>query len=488
MNIYYLHPHRMNILFWMYVRRFQNSSRLRFPAVSIDSAAKLCIVLSLVAIFLGYWARSEQIDRLVENLRANRFGYIYLLTGQIFLGLTIAVFLWQLCLVFRYRPAPACADEQLPACTVIVPAYNEGSGVFDTLRSVLASDYPADKLQIIAIDDGSVDDTWRWIEKAARESGGRIETIRFIKNRGKRTVLYEGFIRSKNEVVITIDSDSIIEPVTLRRLVSPFALDQRTGAVAGNVRVLNTNEGIIPNMLDVSFNYSFDFIRAGQSVINTVLCTPGALAAYRRTALMAVVDKWMSQTFLGLPADIGEDRALTNWILRTGHHVKFQSDAIVYTKVPVRYDGLCRMFLRWARSNVRETLMMGQFIFAKFRQTSSLGARINFLVSLNNLVFPRILLLVLLLIILSEPSALLCQVLAGTSIAACVSAIFYAVRHRSSNALWAYAYGIFWVVALSWITPYALVTARNGKWLTREIRDRKPEQPADEVFGNRAVA
>ena len=146
------------------------------------------------------------------------------------------------------------------------------------------------------------------------------------------------------------------------------------------------------------------------------------------------------------------------------------------------------MFLRWARSNVRETLMMGQFIFTKFRTTSAVGARLNFLISLNNLLFPRILLLVLLLIILSEPGTLLCQMLAGASIVACVSAIFYAVRHRSSNALWAYAYSIFWIVGLSWITPYALMTARNGKWLTREIRGRKPRQPTEKVFGNRAVA
>ena len=60
-----------------------------------------------------------------------------------------------------YRPVKTVADDdKLPACTVIVPAYNEGCHVERTIKSLLASDYPADKLQIIAINDGSADDTW----------------------------------------------------------------------------------------------------------------------------------------------------------------------------------------------------------------------------------------------------------------------------------------------------------------------------------------
>ncbi len=62
-----------------------------------------------------------------------------------------------------YREKPMLSDEQLPSCTVIVPAYNEGKAVTIALESILASDYPPEKLEIIAIDDGSRDDTWSWI-------------------------------------------------------------------------------------------------------------------------------------------------------------------------------------------------------------------------------------------------------------------------------------------------------------------------------------
>ncbi len=201
---------------------------------------------------------------------------------------------------------------------------------------------------------------------------------------------------------------------------------------------------------------------------------PLRLAAYRKKPLMKILEDWMAQTFCGRPANIGEDRALTNFILRTGHHVTFQSDAIVYTNVPVKYKGLCKMFLRWARSNIRELLVMNDFIFSNFRNTPALGARINFVMSWLTSVIPQILLVGLLWCILWRPEVFLPQILLGSTIAACVPAIFYYIRHKSNNAILAFAYSIFWVTALSWIGLYSILTVHNDRWLTRDINTAEP--------------
>ena len=378
-------------------------------------------------IFCGLLTWSD-FEEAIAMLYAYSWGPSYIFLGRAMFFANAAAFIWRVSLVTKYSPAEECADEELPKCTVIVPAYNEGMQVLHTLRSVVNSDYPADKLQIIAVDDGSVDDTWIWMQMAAKESDGRIKTIRLTKNQGKRTALWAGFMASTGDVLVTIDSDSIVEPQTMRRLVSPFYYEQNIGAVAGCVRVLNKKQGIIPRMLDVSFAYSFDFIRASQSMVNTVFCTPGALAAYRREPIMKGLDQWKNQKFLGRPASIGEDRAITNLILEQGYHVTFQSDAIVYTNVPVSYQGLCKMFLRWARSNVRETLVMGKFIFKKFRQTPALGARVNFLLSVISLVMPQFLLVGMLFCIYWQPVVFLIQILMASSLVATVPALFYAWR------------------------------------------------------------
>ncbi len=235
------------------------------------------------------------------------------LGGMILLILTSFLLIFRLSflayitrLFFRYKPVASVTDEELPSCTVIVPAYNEGRQVYDTLISLTNSLYPEEKLQLIAIDDGSRDDTWDWMKKAKEHLGDRVAIYQQPTNQGKRHALYRGFNLATGEVFVTVDSDSIVEKDTLRNLVSPFVTNADCGAVAGNVRVLNNEKAIIPRMLNVSFVFSFEFIRSAQSALGSVLCTPGALAAYRSKAVMTCLPEWINQTFMGQPTDIGE--------------------------------------------------------------------------------------------------------------------------------------------------------------------------------------
>lgn len=387
----------------------------------------------------------------------------------IFGFINTAVFVWRLYLIITYRPIPMTARKDLPKVTVVVPAYNEGRLVMDTLESVAASDYPRKKLQVIAVDDGSKDDTWRWMEAAAAKLGGRVELVRLPANKGKRRALYEGFRRATGQVLVTIDSDSLVERHTLRHLVAPFVQDARCGAVAGNVRVLNRKAGLIPRMLEVTFNYSFDFMRASQSRFNTVFCTPGALSAYRSELVIKVLDKWLGQRFLGEPAGIGEDRAMTNLILKQGYHVLFQRHAVVHTKVPVTYKGLCKMYLRWARSNVRETVEMAKFAFRPFRPTSALGARIELVRSILSMSLGEVVKVIAAVLLIANLEILVPGFVVACCISAIVPAAFFLLRHKDSDFLWAFTYALYCAVGLTWISLYAIFTVKRSAWLTREL-------------------
>ena len=255
-------------------------------------------------------------------------------------------------------------------------------------------------------------------------------------------------------------------------MVSPFVHDAMVGGVAGNVRVLNTAAGIIPKMLDVSFTFSFDFIRASQSRVNTVMTTPGALSGYRRSVIFPVLNEWLHQTFFGQPANIGEDRALTNLILKNGYHVHFSKNAVVYTEVPTAYVGLAKMFLRWARSNVRETIVMARFIFKKFRQTPALGARINLLLHLHRMTIGEMLKLWSLSILVAFPTLFLFNMFTGAILFSMIPGLFYLSRHKDSNFLWAIPYSLFWLIGLSWISLYALFTPHRTSWLTRGLKSQ----------------
>jgi len=396
-----------------------------------------------------------------------------------YFGLTVAVLtagfmLFQAILVCFYKPASRWpADRPLPGCTVIVPAYNEGSAVADTLRSLLKSDYPADKLEIIAINDGSKDDTWNWIKLAAGESNGLIRAINLEKNGGKKAALYRGFHEAKHELVITIDSDSIVESSTIANLVLPFA-DSKVGGAAGTVRVANINQGFIPKMLDIFFVFSCDFLRCGQSTIGAVLCSPGAISAFRKSALLPHLDMWLNQTFCGLPSHIGEDRALTSILLRNGYHVVLQKEAQITTNVPTDYPQLCRTLIRWTRGDVREGLLMCQHFFRTFPKSWRIAAlQLNLIFQLSGLILPLCSIPVLFWLIIFEPETL--PMLGAYAIAICwlwatIPALLYAEKESPLKAVLAFGVGLFNLVALSWICAYSWITMRNSKWMTREVK------------------
>jgi hyaluronan synthase len=405
----------------------------------------------------------------------------YLASGLILWAFSIlAVRIWFACRYRSYAPLP---DKTLPTTTIVIPAYNEGRQILDTVRSVMNSHYPAEKMQVICIDDGSKDDTWQWMQLAQQEFPSRVRLIRQPFNRGKRHALMEGFSQASGKVYVTIDSDSEVLPDTLRHLVSPLVSDPRVGAVAGNVRVLNLSEGAIPKMLEVSFVSSFDFLRSGQSVYGGVFCTPGALSAYQAEVINPHLSFWVNQTFMGEPAAIGEDRALTNLVLACGYRVVYQREAVVMTKIPINFKGLRRMLLRWARSNVRENLVMLSFITGRFRPADSgsgwirlfsatqlfrmtMGEASKFAVAAQ-------------LYLAFVPT--LIAMAAGCIIGAVLPALVYQWRHGGwFGWRWAIPYAFYWLFCLCWISLWGLVTAPRSGWLTREpAKDAtQPKLPA----------
>lgn len=424
-------------------------------------------LLLLAAAYLVYSMQNDFDRYNLERLDSTWGMAFFVIATGLFL-FRAGFFFYNLYLYFKYKPVQSVTDEELPTCTVIVPAYNEGKQVWATLMSLAKSDYPKEKIQLMAIDDGSKDDTWEWMKKAKESLGDRVSIYQQPENKGKRHALYRGFNLGTGEIFVTVDSDSEVTSDTLRNLVSPFVVNEKCGAVAGNIRVLNNGKkALLPKMLDVSFVLSFEFIRSAESSLESVLCTPGALAAYRSKAVFACLPEWINQKFMGQPSDIGEDRAMTNMILKQGYHVLFQRNAYAYTNVPERYTGLYKMFIRWGRSNVRENIAMAKYVFTDFREGAKSGTRLLFINQVIKLVMSYPSILLMLLLIASHPVLFLSSTLLSILIWSSFPVLFYAKRYKLSESFWAYSYSIFYTFGLFWITPYAIATASKRGWLTR---------------------
>ncbi len=307
---------------------------------------------------------------------ASRFLRLLLLaTTTIFLGSLV----WRTWFWFRYLPKDSRRVTDWPSLTVVLPAYNEGAAVFATVASIAASDYPAGRLQIIAVDDGSRDDTYRHLLRAQERYPGRMEIIRFSQNRGKRQALYEAFQRIETPIVITVDSDTEVAPDAIRELVVPLLLCPHLGAVTGRIRILNRGANLFTRMLDVNFAMAFDFTRAIESTFSSVFCTSGAFSAYRTSVLRRVMDAWLEQKFLGRPCSYGEDRSLANFFLRRGQGTAFQRTAVARTRVPESVGRILKMLTRWARSNIRESIVFASLMFHPNRRGNRVWPVLEFI-------------------------------------------------------------------------------------------------------------
>lgn len=417
-----------------------------------------------------------------QELYENRISAFLMFAGAWYSSAMLLLQVVRVLMVMSYKPMASLSDADLPSVSVIIPAYNEGPDVAKSIESIARSNYPREKLQIIAIDDGSKDDTWEHMEAAARRYPDIVCAIRMEKNGGKRQGLRVGFALAAGDVLVTMDSDSVVERDSLRNLVTPIAADERIGAVAGNVKVQNRDAGLLPRMMRASFVIAFDFTRAYQSQIRSVLCTPGAFSAYRRTAVEAVLNDWNNQTWCGKPSTIAEDRALTNLILREGHEIVFQSTAIVYTNVPNTYKTMAKMYQRWERGNLRENVTYATFCWKKYRRRYWLAANVEWLLGCLDMVCPYVLIVASLLYGLINPFFAL-KYLAYIVIFSAIMQAYYVMRERDSDFVYGILYSIFWFTCFWWVVPYSVITAHNGSWMTRN----KPQAVAEPVSGHEVV-
>ncbi|HTN71538.1 MAG TPA: glycosyltransferase [Methylomirabilota bacterium] len=382
---------------------------------------------------------------------------LWTLMGTVFL-------IFRTCMWAKYRPFPATSYKDAPSLTVVIPAYNEGAMVLKSIESVACADYPQDRLEILVVDDGSTDDTWSFICRAAHRYPNLVITIRHTKNQGKREALAKGFARARGDIIVTIDSDSVIEPAALLALAGPFR-NERVGAVAGKVSVYNLHQGLIPRMLQVRYALSFDLLRTVESAYENVFCCPGALTAYRAAAVHRVLDAWRQQIFLGVRCTFGEDRALTNFLFAAGYNSVYQRSAVVHTLVPTTYKKLCKMYLRWDRSYVREELRFARVIgkrpfriaaIALFdRVVTNLRYPVGY-VSLSLLLFHGI-----------EHPLMFLRMLTAVGFMSLLNMFYYLWREHSSDFFYGVLYSYFSLFALTWIFPYAVITVRARSWLTR---------------------
>jgi hyaluronan synthase len=344
----------------------------------------------------------------------------------------------------------------------VMPAFNEEGAVGNSVRALLAVDYPDDKLEVVVVNDGSTDGTLREILTVA-DGEPRVQIIDFEVNRGKRAAMAAGIRATNAEVVAFVDSDSVLERDALRMIVQGFG-ERRVGAIAGHAEVMNTRESWITRMQAVRYFVAFRVCKAAESIFGAVTCCSGCFSAYRREAILPALEQWERQTFLGRPATYGDDRSLTNYVLRNWK-VRYESRALSHTIVPAHFRLFLRQQLRWKRSWTRESLIAGRFIWRK-NPLASLWAYLGIVLPL---IAPIVACRALLWLPLVGGVGAPIIYMIGIYAMAMVYGLYYGLQHGRYDTLWVFGvlFVFFYLAFLIWQTYYAVFTSRNPSWGTR---------------------
>jgi len=270
----------------------------------------------------------------------------------------------------------------------------------------------------------------------------------------------EGVKQASHDIIIFIDSDSFIEPDCVRHLVKYFA-SESVGAVSGHTDVYNRETNLLTQMQALRYYIAFKIYKSAESVFGSVTCCPGCCSAYRRKYLVEIVDEWLVQRFLGAECTFGDDRSLTNYIIRN-YDAVYSHEALAYTVVPDNFKVYVRQQFRWKKSWIRETLIASVFMWRRHPLASASYYLYIFLALTSPVVFFRA--------IAWYPAVH--QVwpviyLFGLFLMLLLHGLYY--RAKVGPRAWALAVFSFWFnsVILIWQLPWAAINIRDSRWGTR---------------------
>lgn len=368
-----------------------------------------------------------------------------------------------------YRDVPI-NPEYTPGVSIIIPCFNEAEWIHRTIISCINQDYPVDKLEVIVVDDRSTDNSVERIEQTIAlihreaERYATRERLKFTvlpENGGKREALVKGVEMAKHDLVVFVDSDSFLEPTAIRHLVQPFQ-DPKMGGVSGRTDVENKYTNTVTKLQTVRYYIAFRIMKAAESWFDSVTCLSGPLSCYRKDLIQQHSEAWLNQKFLGQPATFGDDRSMTNFILRT-HRTGYQDSAICSTIVPSKMNVFLKQQMRWKRSWLRESLRAALFIWRK-EPFMALFFYIGLIVPIAAPVVVLYNLVYVPLVYGIFPLTFLM----GLLMMALLMSLAHLLFRKSKLWVFGFVFCVFYEFVLLWQMPVAWVTFWKSTWGTRE--------------------
>jgi len=256
---------------------------------------------------------------------------IFILVGTYFTVLFLLLFFTHEKKLF-HRPK----IKKFPSVSIIIPAFNEEKVIEKTIKNVKKLVYPRKK-EIIVIDDGSTDKTYKIVK--------RIKGIKIFrkKNGGKANALNFGLKRARGEIVVCVDADSYPEENALLKTI-PF-FEKNVAAVTTSVFIKNP-KNILEKLQEMEY-IMIAWSRKILEYLDAIYVTPGPMSLYKRKVLLKVggFDE----------KNLTEDIEIAWRLMKHKYKIKMVLDAKIYTNVPKNLKKWWHQRLRWNIGGLQTT-------------------------------------------------------------------------------------------------------------------------------------
>ena len=281
------------------------------------------------------------------QLRHLAEGHPELYLFAIYSALIWALWIVKVVVSSRYRPF---TGEFHGTTSVVVPVVDEPVELFRDVLGRMVEQQPG---EIIVVINGKPNPV---LEGVCEEFAPLVRWVH-TPIPGKRNAVMIGTELSNGEITVLVDSDTVWTDGTLSELVKPFAEDN-IGGVTTRQRILEPERSWITRWADWLENSRALYSMPAQSVVGQVGCLPGRTIAFRRSIMMRVMERFMTEKFMGVFLEVSDDRTLTNLTLKEGYRTVYQHTSLVYTDAPLQVKKLFKQQLRWARGSQYNTLRM----------------------------------------------------------------------------------------------------------------------------------
>lgn len=354
-------------------------------------------------------------------------------------------------------------EPYTPSVSVIVPVVDEPIEIWMEVLQSLKKALVGIEHEVIVVPNGS-----NAVQETRYAENMGFNVIR-VTEASKRLALEAGARYAKNEVAVILDSDTIVEPDSILKLIRVFQVDAVGGAVPRQ-KVFNRDANIFRRVSDWLEDIRFNEVLTGQQ--GAVGCLCGRLLAVRTKLLKQMMPELVSETFLGTACISGDDRFLTSWLLQRGWLTVYVDNALVHTNAPDTLSGFVKQRLRWSRTSFRETLRslgwLWKYPFTAFTTLANVAMRWFYFV----VIVTAVLSWVGLIDRTHYVHLPLWQLILGTIVGFFASGYLRQLRHlvgHPQDLKYLPAFLLLTSGVLTLVEWYGNITVKESNWMTRKV-------------------